>query len=332
MSRGSIYFITADNSGGKEDCYKSDTYCKRGRICRPGKKSCSPPTPQQKCFLLGSSRRELCYRPVPYCHRGYVCIRWKKYTQCRPPYTGKNCKKIERDACYSIPCQNGGTCTINENSYQCTCNKGWSGLNCRDFNGTFNYEYNLPILWNPASRNIESISIYLTTNTSSTVEISTSENLNATLKNDIDQIFFFNSERKVALPAEMQGIILQKEPKAVKIRSTDPVSVFLLDNDSSEPDDSSLIFPVEDIPTRGIWSYFYFIPSTVPRLVSNTAYSTVFGIAALKNNTDVSLEFQMLDNGSSISINGQEFGHRDFFKTTLDSMETLQIGDNTDLT
>ncbi|XP_061179092.1 uncharacterized protein LOC133187706 [Saccostrea echinata] len=273
----------------------------------------------------------MCYRPVSYCHNGYICTRWKKYTQCRPPYTGQNCKEIVRDACYFMPCQNGGTCTNTENFYTCTCNKGWSGQNCTDFTGTFEYEYNMLIVWNQASRNIESKSIYLTTNTSTTVEISTSENLNASLKNDIDQTIFFTSELKVALPAEMQGVILQKESKAVKIRSTDPVTVLLLGNDPSEPDDGSLIFQVKDRPTE-LMSYFYIIPSTVPRIVSNTAYSTVFGVVALKDSTTLHIQFQMLDKGTPITINGQEYGHLDVFSTSLNSMETLQIGHNTDLT
>ncbi len=34
------------------------------------------------------------------------------------------------DECASTPCQNGGTCNDDVNSYTCTCNAGYTGSDC----------------------------------------------------------------------------------------------------------------------------------------------------------------------------------------------------------
>ena len=39
-------------------------------------------------------------------------------------------KITDIDECASSPCQNGGTCNDNINSYTCDCIPGYSGSNC----------------------------------------------------------------------------------------------------------------------------------------------------------------------------------------------------------
>ena len=44
-------------------------------------------------------------------------------------YTGKNCS-IDIDDCTSVPCKNGGSCTDQVNSFECTCLAGYTGKRC----------------------------------------------------------------------------------------------------------------------------------------------------------------------------------------------------------
>jgi len=32
--------------------------------------------------------------------------------------------------CHLQPCKNNGRCTVKGHTYQCTCNNGWTGVNC----------------------------------------------------------------------------------------------------------------------------------------------------------------------------------------------------------
>ena len=38
------------------------------------------------------------------------------------------------DECTSSPCQNGGTCIVGINSYNCSCDVGYVGDNCQTGN------------------------------------------------------------------------------------------------------------------------------------------------------------------------------------------------------
>ncbi|KAK3083937.1 hypothetical protein FSP39_005650 [Pinctada imbricata] len=49
---------------------------------------------------------------------------------CSPGYTGNNCE-TEINECDSNPCQNGATCTDHVNGYTCTCVDGYKDTNCQ---------------------------------------------------------------------------------------------------------------------------------------------------------------------------------------------------------
>ena len=53
---------------------------------------------------------------------------------------------IDIDVCSSRPCQNGGTCTDEENGYSCTCTPGWTGPNCQSSKAVIMYTVKLYLL------------------------------------------------------------------------------------------------------------------------------------------------------------------------------------------
>ncbi|XP_061186331.1 IgGFc-binding protein-like [Saccostrea echinata] len=225
-----------------------------------------------------------------------------------------------------MPCQNGGTCQDTDTSYTCTCNTGWTGENCTRFEGDFNHEYALMIMLNHYYASNESSLIYMTTNTSATVEISTSNNMEPSLKSAIDRTFFFTTQLKVTLPPEMQSMSFQKEAKAVKIRSTQPITVVLFDNNYLQSNDGSLIFPVEKLDTR------YLVMSTEPRDEMHPIYASVFGIVALEDETLVKINFKLDNNARPLTINGKNYSDSDTFEISLNDLETLQLEHSADLT
>jgi len=89
-------------------------------------------TPEQRPHL------EVCYTvpdqdhcsPDP-CENGGTCENnSNSYTcQCQPGFTGDRCE-TQIDNCAAAPCQNGGVCTNGVNSYTCQCAPGYTGTNC----------------------------------------------------------------------------------------------------------------------------------------------------------------------------------------------------------
>ncbi|XP_062607453.1 IgGFc-binding protein-like [Saccostrea cucullata] len=256
------------------------------------------------------------------CYIGKLCIRpdSSRCCKCPPSWTGPKCRqKLDKEsACRSMPCKNGGTCTDTDTSHVCACSKGWTGQNCADFKGAFKHEYVFMIMRNHYYASSQSSLIYMTTNTPAIVEITTSNNLNPSLKSAIDQTIFFTSQLKIPLPPEMQSMSFKTEPKAVKIRSTEAITLVLFDNNYSQSNDGSLISPVEKLGT------LYVEVSSDPYDEKHPIYNSVFGIAALEDDTLVKIDVLYYD----AEIN-QSF--TDPRVVTLNNLETIQLEYEVDL-
>jgi len=54
---------------------------------------------------------------------------------------------VDVNECESNPCQNGGSCTDNVNSYSCACVDGYTGTNCETGIITFFHYMSMHLLW-----------------------------------------------------------------------------------------------------------------------------------------------------------------------------------------
>ena len=190
-------------------------------------------------------------------------------------------------------------------------------------------EYIVMIMWNSMSKDSKPSLLYLTSNTSTTIQITTSDDLDPVIKSQIDQTAQFDSELKIKLPAELHGDFFQKEAKAVRIKSTEPISVVLFDNNDGISDDSSMIIPKSKLST----SYMVVTTDT-----SFTTKDTIhgFGIAALDEDTRINITLRLYstrDTTRTININGKSYGDLDTFEISMNNFETFQVGSNSlDLT
>ena len=178
------------------------------------------------------------------------------------------------------------------------------------------------VMWNHITEDSKPSSLYLTTNTSTTIQLTIPDDLDSNNEIPNGQFINFNSEMKIALPPKLQCNFLQKERKAVRIKSTEPISVVLFDNNDHISDDSSMIIPRSKLST----SYMVVTPRTFGRLQNVIG---VFGIAALDEDTRINITLRLNSRTrSTIDINGKTYRNLDTFEISMNSFETFQVGSN----
>ena len=113
-------------------------------VPNPCKDSPCPENDRTQCVINSTTGWYHCEYSVTVCNAGVVCLHGgtcidqaEGYScQCRENYIGKHCEVF--DACWSNPCQHGGTCTNlylqsrhSGRRYSCQCSEGFLGLECQ---------------------------------------------------------------------------------------------------------------------------------------------------------------------------------------------------------
>ncbi|CAH3172036.1 unnamed protein product [Porites lobata] len=85
------------------------------------------------CYLrfCGDKGHNVC-EPKNPCQNGGICQPQgdSYFCHCKSGYQGKNCDKDINECAVSNPCKNGGTCTNQPGSYKCSCGARYTGRNC----------------------------------------------------------------------------------------------------------------------------------------------------------------------------------------------------------
>ena len=161
--------------------------------------------------------------------------------------------------------------------------------------------------------------VYITSDSEVQINISTSENLDSTLKNQIDKMINISSSQLVTIPGAMELNNFQTEVKSIIIESSQ--DIFVTSNTyRSATSGSTTNIPLNKLSTE------YVVVSTEP-----TLYTSQLAVAAIADNTWISITFKMRRN-VPLYISGNAFYNNSVFNITLHRFETYQIAHATDLT
>nr|XP_022312564.1 IgGFc-binding protein-like isoform X2 [Crassostrea virginica] len=167
---------------------------------------------------------------------------------------------------------------------------------------------------------ISTKNIYVTSENGVQMNMSTSEHLSTSLKSQIDRVVSIPSNQHIIIPREMELTSFQKETKSILIETSEDVFVI------SHADGSASVGSTTHIPLHKL-STKYIVITTEPA----STWKSQLAVAAIENNTTVSITFKMRRN-MPLNINGVTFYNNDVFNVTLNRLETYQIEHVTDLT
>nr|XP_034322122.1 uncharacterized protein LOC105340014 [Crassostrea gigas] len=161
--------------------------------------------------------------------------------------------------------------------------------------------------------------VYVTSEKGVQINITTSSRLDPSLKMQIDMNLNIPSSRHFIFPSEIELKYFQKEFKSVLIETSDDVFVVSIDGAHGTSDGTTNI-PIHKLSTQ------YVVITVQP-----TSRESQLAVAALENNTSISIKFRM-NQYTSLNIEGSKYYNGDVFIFSLDRFETYQIAHNTDLT
>ncbi|XP_056002666.1 IgGFc-binding protein-like [Ostrea edulis] len=167
-----------------------------------------------------------------------------------------------------------------------------------------------------------SLTIYVTTDNETTVNISSSPHLKPSIKSAVDSSVSITSNSKFTLPFELTCEYVKVEPKAVIVRTSELSTVTIFDSFYINTNDGTLVIPTHKLSNQ------YLISTTEP--YSTSIDYSQFAIGALIDRTDITIKFKMA-NTSRITLLGGTYSDGDVFSITLDRFETFQANHNTDL-
>nr|XP_034318233.1 IgGFc-binding protein-like isoform X2 [Crassostrea gigas] len=165
---------------------------------------------------------------------------------------------------------------------------------------------------------------YITTNNTSSLNITSSRNLNQTMKHQIDRNITFTSYTNISFPFDLAVHELTTEYKAVIIRSTELSTVTLFDADRSSTNDGTLVIPTNKLSTN-------YLVSTIKGYDFGFDFENQFAIGILHNKTQLNIKFNIGDN-ESLVVHGQLFSSGNVYSHTFGELETLQVSHKGDLT
>lgn len=161
--------------------------------------------------------------------------------------------------------------------------------------------------------------VYIASKKGASMNISTSQDLDNSLKRQIDRSVIASSQHMI-FPPQLELNNFKRELKSVFIETFSDSFVVSLDNMKWYAGSLGLI-PIHKLSTH------YVVITTEP----SSSFSSQFALAAIKNNTSVSITFKMKQN-IPLYIHGNSFLNGDAYTLTLDRFETYQIAHGTDLT
>lgn len=161
--------------------------------------------------------------------------------------------------------------------------------------------------------------VYIVSEEGVQINITTSSRLDPSLKMQIDMHLKIPPSHHFMFPNKIELNYFQKEFKSVLIETSDDVFVVSIDHDDGSADGTTNI-PIHKLSTR------YVVITAQP-----ISGKSQLAVAALENNTRISIRFRMIQY-RSLDIEGSTYYNGDAFIFSLDRFGTYQIAHDTDLT
>lgn len=165
---------------------------------------------------------------------------------------------------------------------------------------------------------------YITTNNTSSLKITSSRNLNQTMRHQIDRNITFTSYTNISFPFDLACHELTTEYKAVIIRTTEQSTVTLFDADNDGSNDGTLVLPTNKLSTKYLFS-------TTEGYRLSDDFKSQFAIGVLHNKTQLNITFNIRNN-ESLFIEGHKYYSGQVYSHTFRELETLQVSHRRDLT
>lgn len=148
--------------------------------------------------------------------------------------------------------------------------------------------------------------VYITSENGVQMNMSTSPDLDASIKSHIDRSVNIPSSQHIILPSELDLQSFRKEVKSVLIETSSDVFVI------SHDDGAASVGSTTHIPLHKL-SNKYVVVSTEPE----STWPSQFAVTAIDDNATISIIFKMKRN-LSLKIEGNTFYNGDVFNFSLD--------------
>lgn len=168
-----------------------------------------------------------------------------------------------------------------------------------------------------ASGNVDA---YILTEGKTFLNITSSPNLNNTIKSKVDRVTNFTSDISIPFPNDLSCKYLVIEPKGVLFTMSRPSTAIIFDSYDEGTTDGTLVIPTRKLSTK------YLVSS----VISGNQDHSQFAVGSLHDDTDIYIALNP-ENDGVIMLLGQPLYSKNTFSTRLKQFETLQVKQDGDL-
>nr|XP_022310029.1 IgGFc-binding protein-like isoform X2 [Crassostrea virginica] len=157
---------------------------------------------------------------------------------------------------------------------------------------------------------------HVLTDSSVYLNITSSSQLQSTIKSMVDRNYDFNSYINISFPNNLTCDYFTKESKAVRLTTSNLSTVVIFDSYDIYTTDGTIIIPTRKLSTAYI--------------ISTANGASQFAVGSMHSETNIQIRLN-IKNNTTLSLFGRNMLSGDTFSIRLNEFETLQISHPTDL-
>ena len=157
---------------------------------------------------------------------------------------------------------------------------------------------------------------HVITDSSVYLNITSSSQLQSTIKSMVDRNYDFNSYINISFPNNLTCDYFTKESKAVRLTTSNLSTIVIFDSYDIYTTDGTIIIPTRKLSTAYI--------------ISTADGASQFAVGSMHSETNIQIRLN-IKNNTTLSLFGRNMLSGDTFSIRLNEFETLQISHPTDL-